>query len=157
MTDRVGSIRDELSAAGLEVRPTGEVLREIWSKLALNCCSLPTTALLRFYAGQLIEHEGTLALMQGILREVVLVANAQGIPLGFDERWEAITGLLRRASGAKSSMFQDIEAGRRTEIDVVNGAAVDAGKRLGIPTPYNEAMVWLIRSLEAALTVGRKG
>jgi 2-dehydropantoate 2-reductase len=157
MTDRVGRIRDALAAAGLEVRPTAEVLREIWSKLALNCCTLPTTALLRFLAGQLMEHEGTVSLMQGILDEVVKVANAQGIALDQGERWETISGLLRRAAGAKSSMLQDVEAGRRTEIDVVNGAAVDAGKRLGIPTPYNEAMVWLVRSLEASLAAGGKG
>jgi 2-dehydropantoate 2-reductase len=157
MTDRVSRIQEAFIAAGLEVRSTGEVLKEIWSKLALNCCTLPTTALLRFLAGQLIEHEGTLALMRGILREVVQVANAQGIALEFDERWEMISGLCHRSAGAKSSMFQDIDAGRRTEIDVVNGAIVDAGKRLGIATPLNDAMVWLVRSLEAAIAAGRKG
>ena len=70
-------------------------------------------------------------------------------PLNFEERWEAITGLLKRcAPNTKASMLQDVERSRRTEIDVVNGAVVEAGRRLGIPTPYNDAMLWLVKSLE---------
>jgi 2-dehydropantoate 2-reductase len=148
MSDRLNRVAGTFNAAGIEVTPSPQVLREIWSKLALNVCTLPTSALLRFYAGQLVEHEGTMSLMRGLLREVVAVAHAQGIALDEDERWEAITGLLKRASGAKASMLQDVEKGRRTEIDVVNGAIVEAGRRSGIPTPYNEAMLWLVRSLE---------
>ena len=86
--------------------------------------------------------------MRELLREVVAVADAQGIALDETERWEAITGLLKRATGAKASMLQDVERSRRTEIDVINGAIVAAGQRLGIPTPYNSTMVWLIKSLE---------
>ena len=56
------------------------MLKEIWSKLALNVCTLPTSALLRFFAPQLIEHNGIVNLMQSLLREVVAVANAQDIP-----------------------------------------------------------------------------
>jgi 2-dehydropantoate 2-reductase len=132
---------------------TDDVLKAIWSKLALNVCTLPTSALLRFYAGQLIQHTGTLELMQALLREVMSVANAQNIALEFDERWEAITGLLSRASGAKASMLQDVENRRRTEIDVINGAIVEAGQRLNIPTPYNQALVWLVKALEETFAV----
>ena len=65
--------------------------------------------------------------MKGLLGEVVSVANADGISLDESERWAAITGLLDRAVGAKASMLQDVEAKRRTEIDVINGAIVEAG------------------------------
>jgi 2-dehydropantoate 2-reductase len=155
-TPRLGRIAETLSGAGLEVRPTDKVLEEIWSKLALNCCTLPTSALLRFLADELIRDPHTAELMRGILREVIAVANAQGIPLAYDERWETIRGLLERAVGGKSSMLQDVEKGRRTEIDVINGAVVEAGKRLGIPTPVNEVMVGMVRALEGALARGRK-
>ena len=86
--------------------------------------------------------------MQALLHETVAVARAQDIPLDFDERWTAITGLLKRATTARASMLQDVENRRRTEIDVINGAIVAAGERLGIPTPYNQALVWLVRWLE---------
>lgn len=149
MTERLAGVAKAFTAAGIEVTTTPNVLKEIWSKLALNVCTLPTSALLRFFAPQLVEHEPMLDLMRSLLREVVAVAQAQDIALDFDERWEAITGLLKRCGpGAKSSMLQDVEKGRRTEIDVINGAIVEAGQRLGIATPYNDAMVKLIKSLE---------
>jgi 2-dehydropantoate 2-reductase len=149
MTERLARMAKAFTAAGIEVTTTPDVLKEIWSKLALNVCTLPTSALLRFYAPQLIEHEPMLDLMRALLREVVAVAQAQGIALDFDEHWEAITGLLKRCGpNAKSSMLQDVEKGRRTEIDVINGAIIEAGQRLGIATPYNDVLVKLIKSLE---------
>lgn len=157
VSERVARIADVFRGAGLEVTPTREIVREIWSKLALNVCTLPTSALLRFYAGQLVEHEGTLALMRALLEEVVAVARAQDISLDLEERWDAITGLLAKAQGAKASMLQDVEKGRRTEIDVINGAIVDAGRCHGVPTPYNDSMVWLVRSLEASFAQPKEG
>jgi 2-dehydropantoate 2-reductase len=149
MTERLARVAKAFIAAGIEVTTTPDVLKEIWSKLALNVCTLPTSALLRFYAPQLVQHEAMLDLMRSLLREVVAVARAQGIALDFDERWEAITGLLKRCGpNAKSSMLQDVEKGRHTEIDVINGAIIEAGQRLSIATPYNDAMVKLIKSLE---------
>jgi 2-dehydropantoate 2-reductase len=156
MTDRLADIASVLGKAGIEVTPTTQVLKEVWSKLALNVCTLPTSALLRIHAPQLIQHEPMMEMMRALLREVVAVANAQQIALDFDERWEAITGLLKRlAPTAKGSMLQDVEKRRITEIDVINGAVVEAGQRLSIPTPYNSAMVWLIKALEESFQPGR--
>lgn len=148
ISERLNRVAEVFTNSNFEVTSSPAILTEIWSKLALNVCTLPTSALLRFHADQLIEHGGTLELMRALLRETIIVADAQGIKLDEDERWEAITGLLKRAVGAKSSMLQDVEKRRPTEIDVINGAVVAAGHRLNIPTPFNEAMVWLIKSLE---------
>lgn len=149
MSDRLARVARAFTDAGIEVTTTPAVLKEIWSKLALNVCTLPTSALLRFNAPQLVQHESMLDLMRSLLSEVVAVANAQEIALDFDERWEAITGLLKRcAPNAKSSMLQDVEKSRITEIDVINGAIIGAGQRLGIATPYNDVMVKLVKSLE---------
>ena len=148
MSDRLAQVVRLFQAAGLDVTPTDQVRQHIWQKLALNVCTLPTSALLRFQAHMLIEHSGTLATMRELLRETVAVAEAQGIDLDYDERWEAMTGLLKRAVGAKGSMLQDVERGRRTEIDVINGAVVEAGQQLAIPTPYNDTMLWLVKALE---------
>ncbi len=134
--------------AGIETTPSSRIIDEIWKKLALNVCTLPTSALLRFQAHELIQHEGTIALMRGLLAEVVAVAKAQGINLDYAERWQAIAKLLEQAIGARASMLQDVEANRQTEIDVVNGAIVDAGKRDSVPTPLNDAMVWMVKSLK---------
>ncbi len=134
--------------AGIETAPSSRIIEEIWKKLALNVCTLPTAALLRFQAHELIQHEGTIALMEGLLAEVVAVAKGQGIDIDHAERWRAITGLLEKAVGARASMLQDVEATRQTEIDVVNGAIVTAGRRVSVPTPLNDAMVWMVKSLQ---------
>ena len=135
--------------AGIETTQSDRILDEVWKKLALNVCTLPTAALLRFQAHELSQHEEMRLLMRGLLAEVVAVAKAQGISLDESERWQAITSLLGRAIGARSSMLQDVEAGRQTEIDVINGAIVEGGRRTSVPTPLNDAMVWLIKSLQA--------
>ncbi len=149
MTGRLANLADTFNKAGIEVTPTTEVLREIWSKLALNVATLPTSASLKLTADHLCDTDAMQSLMRELLHEAVLVANAQKIPLDFDERWQAITGLLKKlAPNSKPSMLQDVEKQRLTEIDVINGAIVEAGQRLGIPTPYNQALVWLIKALE---------
>lgn len=148
LSDRLARVAAAFTQAGFETVATPRVLDEVWKKLALNACTLPTAALLRFTADQLAAHDGTMALMAALLDEVVAVAAAQGIALDRAERWEAITGLLRRAVGGRPSMLQDVEARRRTEIDVINGAIADAGRRLRIATPCNDTMVCLVRALE---------
>jgi 2-dehydropantoate 2-reductase len=146
---RVAALAQALRAGGFEVAESEQVRDEIWRKLALNVCTLPTAAVYAWEARKLIEHAGMKDLMAALLREVVAVAHAQHIAMDYDERWAAITGLLERiAPTLKGSMPADIEHKRRTEIDVINGAIVGAGQRLGIATPYNDTMVWLIRSLE---------
>lgn len=152
-SSRLAAVAGALTAAGFEVIQSPAIIEEIWKKLALNVCTLPTAALLGFVANELNEHNGTLALMKGLLAEVVAVARATGINLDADERWAAITGLLGKAVGAKASMLQDVEAKRRTEIDVINGAIVESGRRTGIPTPFNDSMVWLINALQEAYLV----
>jgi 2-dehydropantoate 2-reductase len=151
-----GSLSQRLEAAvaafrraGIETAPSPRIIGEIWKKLALNACTLPTSALLRFQAHELIQHEGTIALMEGLLAEVVAVAKAEGINIDHTERRQAIASLLEKAVGARASMLQDVEANRQTEIDVVNGAIVMAGRRNSVPTPFNDAMVWMVKSLQA--------
>jgi 2-dehydropantoate 2-reductase len=148
VSQRVQQIVDAFNQASMEARASSNVLKTIWQKLALNVCTLPASALLRFTADEMAKHDGAMQLMSRLLREAIAVANAQQIDLEYDERWEVIVNLLKRAVGGKASMLQDVEARRRTEIDVVNGAIVEAGQRLGIPTPYNQTMVWMVKALE---------
>ena len=150
---RLQQIVQTFNQAGIAVEPSGQVLKEIWSKLALNVATLPTSSSVRVTADRLLDAPEMQELMKALLQEVVAVANGQGIPLAFDERWEAITGLLRKlAPNTKGSMLQDVEARRQTEIDVMCGAIVEAGTRLNIPTPYNRAMIGLIKGLEATFS-----
>lgn len=148
-TPRLQRIAAGLRGAGFETTVTPKIVDEVWKKLALNACTLPTAALLGFFAHELERYDGTKEVMAAILREVVAVAKAQGVGLDYEERWEAIIGLLKRAIGAKPSMLQDVEASRRTEIEVINGAIVRAGKSASVPTPVNETMVAMVGALQS--------
>ncbi len=146
---RLLAVDEALRSAGFETAVSPRILDEVWKKLALNCCTLPTSALLRFFAHELVAHPPAEDAMAMILREVVAVAQAKGIALDYDERWAAITGLLAGAVGGKASMLQDVEAGRRTEIEVINGAVQAAGREAGVPTPVNDALVALVTALQS--------
>jgi 2-dehydropantoate 2-reductase len=143
-----------LSQTGIQTKVSDEVVTEIWKKLALNVVSLPTAALLRFQAHLLAAHQPVLLVMGKLLEETVAVARAQGIELDYEERWDAILNVLKNAVGAKGSMLQDVEAGRKTEIDVINGAIISAGRRHKIPTPYNECMLSLVNAMEQNYLAG---
>ncbi|TPI40084.1 2-dehydropantoate 2-reductase [Mesorhizobium sp. B3-1-6] len=148
-TPRLDKVIETFRAAQIETTKSERILDEVWKKLALNACTLPVAGLLHFMSHELVAFDGTKSLMAAILKEVVAVANAQGISLDYDERWAAITGLLEKAVGGKASMLQDVEARRQTEIEVINGAIVDAGKRIGVATPVNDTMVWMIQAKQA--------
>lgn len=147
-SERLDKVAATFRESGLEVTPTSTIVNEIWSKLSLNVCTLPTSAMLRFSAGELGRHDGTISLMRGLLAETAAVARAKGIELDEIERWNTIVTVLEKAGPAKSSMLQDVEKQRRTEIDVINGAIADAGRETGVATPINDAMIWLIKSME---------
>ena len=148
-TARLDRVNAAIQSAGFETTVTARILDEVWKKLALNCCTLPTSGLLGFFADELVGYPTAKDSMAMILAEVVAVAQAKGIALDYDERWAAITGLLEKAVGGKASMLQDVEARRQTEIEVINGAIVVAAREVGVPVPVNTLLVGLITALQS--------
>jgi 2-dehydropantoate 2-reductase len=149
ISPRLNLVEAALRDAGFETTLSPRILDEVWKKLALNCCTLPTSALMRFFAHELVGYPTAKDAMALILGEVVAVARARGIALDYDERWAAITGLLEKAIGGKASMLQDVEADRQTEIEVINGAIAKAGREAGVATPVNDMMVAMVSALQA--------
>ncbi len=139
-----------LQGAGLETVATEQVKTEIWKKLILNTATLPTSALTRLRTGPLGQAGPLLDLVDGLARESVAVARGLGYEIGVEERLERIHATLAGGGEGKSSMLQDVEAGRKTEVEVVNGAVVRAGAGLGLPVPLNQAMLALVQGLERA-------
>ena len=141
-------LSEMFTRCGIHTTMSNDVISEIWKKLALNVATLPTSALLRLQAHLLVAYEPMVQLMGALVMETIAVARAQNIQLDYEERINTIVNLLKNATGGKSSMLQDVEAGRKTEIEVINGAIVKAGEQYGIATPFNQSMVLLIKSLE---------
>ena len=149
-----GSANAELVAqairdTGLEAAVAEQVRPEIWKKLVLNAATLPTAALTGMNAGRLTAHAEMRDLVSETAREAVAAARALGYDIDPDERVEYIHTLLEKAGPTKASMLQDFEAGRRTEIDVINGAVVAAADEHGVDVPLNRAFVALVGGWES--------
>jgi 2-dehydropantoate 2-reductase len=134
---------------GLEATVASPIRPEIWKKLVLNAATLPTAALTGMNAGALTAHADMKELVSETAREAVAVARALGYDIDEQERLDAIHRLLERAGPARGSMLQDFEAGRRTEIDVINGAVVRSADETGVPVTINRAFVALVRGWES--------
>lgn len=130
----------------------GEIVEDVtphlWLKLAANCAINPLSALLHVPNGQLLDSPDTRQMMEAAAGEVAEVARAKGIDLGQD----AVTATLevaQRTADNRSSMLQDVEGGRPTEIEFLSGAVVREGQALGVPTPVNAVLLDRLRRLTA--------
>jgi 2-dehydropantoate 2-reductase len=146
--DGAARLAEALESAGLAATVASPVRPEIWKKLILNAASLPASALTGMTAGALGTSQDMLDLVSETTREAVAVAQALGYDIDFEERIGTILGLVEKAGPTKASMLQDVEAGRRTEIDVINGAVVRAAEEVGVPVPINRTLMQLIKGWE---------
>jgi len=131
---------------------TDRIHAYLWGKILYNCSLNPTATLLRTHYGALVEHEATRAILRRVVEEIYAVARARGVDLLAptpEAYYEILVGKLVPATyDHHPSMLQDIRAGRRTEIDAMNGAVVGYGDESGVPVPTNRTLAELIRALE---------
>ncbi len=134
--------------AGFDARVTGNVKGVVWGKAIVNSAINPLSALTGALNGRLALREGLRRPMLKVLAEGVRVSRAEGVRLEPRDPSGLLFRVLRATAGNRSSMLQDVLNGRRTEIRELNGAIVERGRRLGIPTPYNEFLMNLVLELE---------
>ena len=139
-----------LADGGMTVNIPADPWPVVWRKVVTNAAVNPLTALIRRTNAELLADAPASRVADGIAREVARVATATGVPIDEDEavkQWRAMAAL----TGAnRSSMLQDVEAGRPTEIDAISGAVAREGERHGVAAPLNQAMTLLVASLARA-------
>lgn len=140
------------SAYPVHVEHEHAIRREIFAKWVLNCGSLPTLALTCLPTSEAATNDMVLAHIDALTREACALAAAEGYPLDADER-VAYNRDLFRTAGGKASMLQDIEAGRRTEIETISGAAVRLADKHKHPAPLSRAMLALVQGREASMAI----
>jgi len=145
---RADCVAEAMNEAGIATSATPDVKTEVWKKLILNCATLPVTSLTRLTTGALGTDEQALLVCDVLAKEATTVAKALGYLIDPEERTSTIRALVAKGGAGKASMLQDVEAQRKTEIEVVNGAVVREADRLNIDVPVNRAMVNLIGGLE---------
>lgn len=142
-------VADVFVDCGFEVIVSAAVATEIWKKVVLNSAALPTAALTGACAEE-TARPPLWELVQALAAESVKVAQAMGHDIDVDERRGAIRDILVGAGRGRASMLQDVLAGRRTEIETINGAVVAQADVLGLDAPLNRSMVALVKGLERA-------
>lgn len=146
---------EELAAAitkgGMNTLAMQDARGAQWAKLIFNASTNPVGALTGLHHGAATFYEPTGELFNALIEEGIAVARAQGIELHGDPRELVLQGA--KAPGKhKASMLQDILAGRQTEVDFMNGAIVQWGEKVGVPTPLNKALWALVKGLEHSWT-----
>lgn len=146
-TSAAQSVARVLTEARIETRAVDDIQTHIWSKLCVNTGINALTALLRVRNGRLLEGSADRVLELAV-REGVAVAGRSGIALDPDAMLHRVREVARLTASNRSSMLADVLAGRRTEVDAINGAVVHRGAELGVPTPVNETLTQIIHALE---------
>jgi 2-dehydropantoate 2-reductase len=151
------TVTDLLTRTGLRASIVYDIRPHLWGKLVANASVNALSALLDCDAGDIPRDPNAARLAEALAEETANVAAALKINLPFVNPWQYVTEVIALGADAKSSMAYDLESGHPSEIDHINGAVVAFGRRTATPTPYNDAMVRLIKAREALLAQSRLG
>jgi 2-dehydropantoate 2-reductase len=150
-----------LDAAGVPAVYTDGLPAMLWAKVFYNAALNPLGALLDLHYGALPEHASSRSLMDTVIDEAFAVASAEGVSLPWDSaiayREEFYGRLVPSTYDHRSSMLQDVERGRRTEIDAINGAIWTRGDSHGIGAPVNATLTRLVHAVEGRTTERTEG
>jgi len=138
-----------MQQSGLRASVVYDIRPHLWGKLIANAAINAISALLDCEVGAIPRDANAAALAQAIAREAAAVAAALRIKLPFSDPWQYITEIIAVGADSRSSMAFDLASRHPSEINHINGAVVAAGRRAGVPTPFNEAVLRLIKSKEA--------
>ncbi len=142
-------VQEALTRAGLAWESPPDMRRRLWWKFMVNTGINQASAVLRMPYGAFQSEGDPRALMWALMDEVVAVARPEGVSLGAEDlaTWDRV--LAGQPAQGWTSMHQDVEAGRPTEVESFAGRVVALGRSHGVPTPYNQAILWILRARHA--------
>jgi len=143
--EKLDAFVNALNRAGLPADLKRNIDDLIWSKLIVNVGINAMTALTGLPNGRLLEFPECKALMADLVEEAVTVAETKGIHLSFEDPLETVYLVAEKTGANRSSMLQDFDRKRQSEIDFINGAIVREAEALGLEAPVNRAMSRLVR------------
>lgn len=146
--ERAQELADIFRGAGLDAQRTTRVLGELWAKVVVNASINPLTAITGLPNGALLQVPALREVMQRTAEEAIDVAKADDAPLPDDDLVARARRVAELTATNKSSMLQDVERGKPTEIDAICGEVVARGVKHGIDTPVNLTLRALVKGIE---------
>lgn len=145
---RVARLREALTRAAIPHEVPADMMRVMWWKFMINVGINQASAVLGAPYGVFHRSADARSLMLLLMREVVALAEKLAIDLGEQDIEEWLAVLATLAPEGKTSMLQDVEAKRKTEVEIFAGRVVALGERHGVATPVNRAVLHIIRAFE---------
>ena len=142
-TERTQGIAAALESAGFEAVVTSAIEKEFWVKLLGNVSFNPVSALTLATADRMIADEHVKAYMVAIMRECLEIGRAVGVDAEIDP--EARIDMARQLGRFKTSMLQDLEAGKALEIDCMLAGTLEVARKAQVPAPFTESLLGMIR------------
>ena len=148
LSENVVAVKNFFDKVGINYKIPDDIKRSMWLKFMLNVSANQPTAILRMTFGDMFENNHFMKFAENIMREVQSVAKAEGVLNTETMVDEALKHLKTMTPDGKTSMLQDVEAGRKTEVDMFAGTVIELGKKHGISTPYNKILREMIGIIE---------
>jgi 2-dehydropantoate 2-reductase len=142
-----GLISRAFSSCGIPSKTNSNVCGEIWAKAIVNACINPTTAILEVPNGALLMSPSISRIVRDVCKECEVIADSSGVSLPYHPMISRVRAVTRETSKNRSSMLQDVELGRRTEINQINGIIAESGAMHGVPAPLNRALVAIVEAI----------
>jgi 2-dehydropantoate 2-reductase len=146
--EKIQRVKRFFDKTGISFEITSDIVRALWWKLMINVGVNQTSAVLKAPFGVFQSSKDARMLMEKAMSEVIAVAKAMNVNLVENDlnQWYPI--LYGLSPSGKTSMLQDVEAGRKTEVEVFAGKIVALGKQYDIPTPVNDTLLSIIKVYE---------
>jgi len=148
LSPRVQRIQAAFEAAGIPYQTPADMQRTLWWKFMMNVGINQSTAVTGSRYAVLQAGGEAKELMETLMYEVVALAQAAKIDLKPEDVPNATPTLNKLSAEGKTSMLQDVEARRKTEVEIFAGKVIELGERYGVPTPVNRTIYQIIRTLE---------
>jgi 2-dehydropantoate 2-reductase len=148
ISPKVARVQEAFDRAGVIHETPQDMIRMLWWKFMINVGMNQASAVTRAPYGVFQTAADAQALMEDLMQEVIVVAKAMGVSLDNQDITDWYHFLNMLSPQGKTSMLQDIEANRKTEVEIFGGKMVKLGKTHGIPTPVNQTMLRIIRTIE---------
>ncbi len=148
LSQRVKRMQDAFNRAGISYETPSDMIRMIWWKFMINVGINQASAVTRAPYGVFQSSPQARALMEALMREVISLAKVSGVNLVEQDINDFYPVLNTLSPQGKTSMLQDIEAGRKTEVEIFSAKVVELGKEYAVPTPVNQTVMSIIHVLE---------
>ena len=141
-------VREFFNASKIKYEVPDDIIYSMWLKFLLNVSSNQTSAVLGYTFGEMMKSEKCMDFIVKVMKEVIEIAKAEGVNNTDKMLVDALKTFKTMSPEGKTSMLQDVEAKRKTEVDIFAGTIIELGKKHNINTPYNIMLNTLINNIE---------